>query len=343
MRAAFYLDFFTTTKDETMLKFSHTKKDLTARLTIRKGRKGRKGGKSNAIDAYIAASVRLADRRNPVAKNIDDARRLAKAGCEWRRNVGIDLASVEDRCTARCVSPTAVIVAVRTAALSGVGQSGNGGRPAGSCGYGYSYTLTSYTASPIDGGDVEYVVRRGGLIESGVVNRRVAIRTSQSDAILGGAIIAVQKSDDVYYCFDAELNLLHYAYRVTDRVVAAKYGAWEHAGSAKAAKAETQRKRTIIDADAVRRRQSEIAAAYAARTARRADRAAKLLARLSTKEVVTFADARSIGACEAGIRAFAERIGKPLDAAVSLAEIAAISPVWAIRLARRAIDARMAG
>ena len=58
--------------------------------------------------------------------------------------------------------------------------------------------------------------------------------------------------------------------------------------------------------------------------------------------MVSYDDVRALGACDAGIRAFAQRLNLPIDAKISLTQVAAVEPTWAVKLARRLLAARAA-
>jgi hypothetical protein len=103
-----------------------------------------------------------------------------------------------------------------------------------------------------------------------------------------------------------------------------RWGRWEHGRDEAECSREIGAKRAILDEEEAERRQQ-----------RQRQRAARLVLRLAPNAEVRYEDARSVGACDAGIRGWAATHGiTDLSATVPLSLVARNEPVWGLRLAR---------
>lgn len=235
--------------------------------------------------------------------------------------------AVQDRCSARTVSDQQVVLTARAAASQGKAVSDGGKVTASS--YGYSWSTTSVSAIRKPDGTVAVKISRSGSSTVQFLAKWFeSISLERSGVLSGGGDFAIKRKHG-WDCYTLDGVFVGIAVRVLDKVVRDRFGVWEHGKTVAEAQAEIARKRAIIDAEA----ESEKAAA-------KLERASRLLARLGTKASVSYDDARAVGACDPGIRAFADRIGRPITATITLAEIAKVEPVWAVKLARRILTAK---
>lgn len=246
------------------------------------------------------------------------------------------LASVEGRCTQRCLSGQAVILCGRTP-----GDRRNGGRPANS--YGYSYTLTSARSYRDPGGLVTvHLVRSSRTTDPADETisapaghwRRI---TLDSTILAGGGYVAIKvqhSGRDLagrWDVLDKTGRKVGVAIRVSDDRVASRWSRWEHGRTLAEAQAEMARKVSLLDAEDRQRAEDQA-------TAARRDRAAKILAKIGSRTLIGALQARAAGACQSGIAAFAARIGRSPDDQISLTELSQYEPTWAVKIARTLIS-----
>lgn len=236
------------------------------------------------------------------------------------------LETAQSRCSARTMSAQDVILAARDAAENGIASRDGGTVTCGS--YGYAWSTTTASASRQADGTVKVSISRSASVDVTAPAKHWTSVSAARDVLAGGGTFAIRRPHG-WDCYDTSANLVGVAIPVSDQAVVDRWSKWEHGQTVAAAQAEIDRKQAILAAELVE----------AKRTAR-LERAARLLARLGTKIEVGYDDARAVGACEAGIRAFAERNHLALDSRLPLAQIAAIEPTWAVKLARRILLAQ---
>lgn len=129
-------------------------------------------------------------------------------------------------------------------------------------------------------------------------------------------------------------------------VFGAKSGAtqyWEHGDTVRIIRAEYARKLGIAAANKVDEERRQADTEQSAREEAKEQRRAVLFARIATRTPVTYDDARAVGMCDAGIRAFAAKLGiTDTTATVPLAEVFRREPERAVLLARRILSQRQA-
>lgn len=150
--------------------------------------------------------------------------------------------------------------------------------------------------------------------------------TVMPEVLKGGGDCAIRRKHG-WDCYDAAGELVGVAVPMPDELKE-RFGRYDHGRTVAEAEAEIKRKRAVLAAEREAKRLSE-----------RAERAARLLARIGANVMIGYDDARAIGACDAGIRAFGARIGvTDMSKKIPLAEISKLEPVYAARLARHVIQ-----
>lgn len=238
------------------------------------------------------------------------------------KQVAVAIAAAEGRCSERCLSVNQVIEIAATP-----GQRVNGGTiTSGS--YKYRWTTTAAWSSVLPNGDVAVRVDRTSTVTQ-PSGREVAAPighwrriTADPAVLLGGGIVAIRKGKH-WECLDRNAKRVGVAVRINNAEVAARFGRYEHGATVAECNDEISRKVAIIAEDKATKAESE-----------RRERAAKILCKIGCKTDIRASMAQAAGACSAGIAAFAARIGKTASDTVTLTELAAIEPVWAVRIAR---------
>ncbi len=115
---------------------------------------------------------------------------------------------------------------------------------------------------------------------------------------------------------------------------------WEHGATVTICRAKYDRKLVLSRKSARVKAELDLSAAKVKREAR-IDRAARLLVRIGAKTEVGYQDCRDLGACDAGLRAFAERQGLGVSDKLPLTRVAELAPEWAVELARRIVERRV--
>ena len=255
------------------------------------------------------------------------------------------LVSTQSRCQARTIDAQTVIVTARDAAAAGRATRDGGKVTCGS--YGYAWTTTTASGERQADGAIRVTVCRTGSVSISAPAKHWESISAASDVLAGGGIFAIRRAHG-WDCYSAT-SLVGVAIPVTDAAVKSRWGQWEHGKTVAEAQAEIVRKQAILAAEKIEtdRRNAEanlrqIAAEAEAAKQQRIDRAARLLARIGTKTTVGYDDARAVGACDAGLKAFAERIGLPLDSRLTLADVCKLEPTWAVKLARRIVVSQKA-
>lgn len=235
------------------------------------------------------------------------------------------VSAANGRCKERLLSDQSVVNCARE-----VGSRKNGGVI--SCGsYKYNWTTTACWSSLSDDGQVSVRVDRtstcsipsGSAIAAPLGHWRNI--TLDDDVLAGGGVVAIRRKSH-WECLDADWKKVGVCVRVTDPDVVARFGQWEHGATIGACRAETARKAALILEEDVARNE----------TARR-ERTAKILVRIGCKTDINASIAHAAGACQAGIAAFAARVGKSVTDTITLTDLAEIEPVWAIRIAQNLV------
>lgn len=252
------------------------------------------------------------------------------------------LERTEGRCKQRCLTAQQIIQCARAAA-----KSGSDSTDAGGVANSYGYRFGSTTATAARQSDSSILVRISRSFNGGPATEvRAPARhwqdiTLDSTVLKGGGNYAVRRPHR-WDCYSGP-RFRGVAIPISDPAAKSRWGLWEHGATIEAAQAELTRKLDILAQERETARLAGIKAEEEAKRQAKIDRAAKLLARIGSNTLVAYQDARDLGACEAGLRAFAERNNLPLDAKIPLTQIALTEPTWAIKLARRIVAARIAG
>ena len=244
----------------------------------------------------------------------------------------------QTRARERCVSSQEVILAARQADIGGR-HSIDGGRVTCSS-YGYRWSTTTVYCQREAGGLVSARIDRTAERSVSLPARTWQDITLDGAVLRGGGRVGIRRQHG-WDCYEATGALVGVAIPVTDAAVAARWSKWEHGRTVAEAQAEIVRKRGILRAEAEKAAADKAAAEFAAKNAARIDRAARLLARIGVNAMVSYDDARAIGACDAGLRAFASRNGLAVDAKLPLSEVAKLEPAYAVKIARRLVTERM--
>lgn len=299
-------------------------------------RRGKAGPRSRKYAEQLQAALqRRADRRWALATK-GQRTPTPRQAVAMARDIETSLDAAEGRCTERRVSAQQVIAWAREAARTGLGG-GNGGTVTASS-YGYRWTTTTVSCRRQPSGTVEATVDRSTRQVVEYPAKWWDAVSLDSAVLAGGGVVAIRRKYG-WDCYDGNGDLVGVAIPAP-AANARRWSKWEHGRTVAEAQAEVARKADILaDEERVAAERKE-AEAVAAKRAAREDRAARLLARIGTRTTVGYDDARAAGACDMGIRAFAVRIGVDLGAQLSLTQVAAVEPTWAVKLARRIIAAR---
>jgi hypothetical protein len=272
------------------------------------------------------------------------------------REISGALDSVQGRCTQRTIGLDEVICAARDAIADGLGDR-DGGGVAKSYGYpaGSSYAAARRQADGSILLRIGRTVNGGNAVDVSAPAKHFADITVDSAVLKGGGNFGVRKPHG-WDCYYSTGRLCSVAIPAPKDIAAAFGCKWEHGATLAAARAELTRKAEILTyraiADELARETSELQSqvqwlangtaerrAEAARQARN-ERRAQLLARLGNNALVGYHDLRELGACDAGIRAFAARNGIPEGGKAPLPLIAKTEPAWALKIARKILSAR---
>lgn len=304
------------------------------RAAIRRPR-GRKGPGSAALADRLRERLQaLADKRWAAA--IKGQRPpTPKQAAAAAKAIMAAVNDAEGRCTSRTVSYHDVVQTARRAAADGSAAT-DGGRVTCSS-YRYRWATTTVAATREPSGVVKVTIRRTCVREVTFPAKWWGAISLAYDTLKSGGVVGVQRPHG-YDLIDGGGAVIGVAIRVTDLAVAARFGAWEHGRTVADAEAETAIKRAILDAERERDRQRHADEAARAKADAKLTRAARLLARIGVNRLVGYADARAAGACDLGIQAFAARMGKPADATISLPELLAVEPAWAVKIARLVLE-----
>lgn len=311
-----------------------TQRELAARITRKRPR-----GQSNKVE--------LAKRLGELMERRAD--RNWKIACKGQRGpsvrqarelVAAIRAAVEDsqiRVRERTVGGQDVILSARAAATNGIDHR-DGGRVTAS-NYGYRWSTSTIRSTRVADGTVEVEISRSTTESVDAPARHWQDVTLDSTVLRGGGEFAIRRLHG-WDCYNAAGELVGVAVPMP-RELKNRFGGLDHGRTVVEAQAEIERKRSILAAELEAKAKVEAAQAEAKRLEQRAERAARLLVRIGANVMVGYDDARAIGACDVGIRAFGAKVGVTDTAAkIPLAEIAKIEPGYAVRLARRVIQQR---
>ena len=290
-------------------------------------RRPRGSGSKQALATRLGEALdKLAERRWVRAckgQRVPSPRQAVELADQIRK--ALDTAN--GRCRERLMSVQQIVNLAYRADANGSTTADGGTVTANS--YGYSWSTTSASATRQTDGTIRVRISRNGCSDTVTAPAKHWLSiTCGSDVLAGGGVVAIRRAHG-YDCLNAAGNVVGVAI-ATPNDVASRWSSWEHGTTIEVAKAEIVRKQGIIAAERAEKARTE-----------RQERAARLLARIGVKTEVSYEDARAVGACEAGLRAFAERNHLPLDAKLSLTQIAAIEPTWALKLARRIVASNL--
>lgn len=295
-----------------------TKSEAASRCTRK-----RPGGRNAAGEKLIQAHQKLADKRWGQATK---GQRVptAKQACEMARYIKQATKAAQAGCTARLIGPQDVILAARDASNHG-SASRDGGKVTASS-YGYRWSTSKARATRIDTGEVEVNISRTvshTIARPGKWWHNISLDTG---LLLPGDHVAIKKKGH-WVRIDSEGDTNGVSIRMP--VDISNFGKWEHGVSLEECVAEIEKKRAID-------KQAKETKKAGERRARRIERAAKILAHWSVREIGA-SDVAAVGACRAGIEAWAISHGLAIDAKLPLAEIAKdeAGAVWALRIARK--------
>ena len=297
-----------------------TKTDLARRIT--RLRSCGSGSKSQLADRLAEKLDELAARRWSRACK-GQRRPTPKQAAGLVTQIADALAAVQGRCRERTLTVQGVINAARAADSNGTAH-GDGGKVTTSS-YGYRWTTTTVYATRQPDGTVRVTVSRDGKRDITAPARWWRDVTTGNDVLTGGGDFGI-RSGDGFAVYDAAGDQVGVVVPMPADLQA-RYGRWEHGLTVEACGREIGHKRAIVAADA--------------KTARRTARMAALLCRIGNNTPVTYADARACGMCDAGIRAFAAKLGiTDMTGAVPLTDVARLEPAYAVKLARLVLTRR---
>lgn len=289
-------------------------------------------------DYAAIAAARIAFRATPkwhsinlFPKNKKEVAAIAQAYAVDAAKIKGLVNSANGRCTARNLRGGDVWRAIRS------GESHiDGGRVTASS-YRYSWTTTVATISYDDAQKIKIGVARSSRVTGHSATEKLEWTSKNriDPSAIGGAYCAVITGANTRACCDSTGKIVTRAWRVGNEKVVKKYGQWEHGATRAIADQETAKKLALIAADEAMIASQRQAQEDRQRAERRAERAARLLAKIGKNTIVDFSMARSAGACEAGIKNWAEKFGVPISSGAALQTIFASEPVWAVRFARK--------
>jgi hypothetical protein len=232
----------------------------------------------------------------------------AKGAVALVAEIKAELDAAQGRCSARCLTVQDVLDAIVNAPYEQP-------RVYVASAYKYPYTWTGLKTEE-HGDAIRWGVQRVSAKYQQHADRVVGKEVlghglAWGGALLDGDVIAIKPSEKAkhYIRYNAKGQRTGVCcYLPKDlRDAHGGWNQWEHAKTAKGLAHEIAFKRLKIRD-----------AAAAARLEKKQERKARLLARLSKRLQATYQDARSCGFCHAGIRAWADHHGVPIDGSVAL-------------------------
>lgn len=292
------------------------------------------GSKRELARRLFDKLTELARRRWAVACN-GQRRPTPKQALDLVRRIKEAL-TVQGRCKERTLEVQEVISTCRQADHFGTCTQNGGIVTARSYKYRWE-TTTAYASRQTDGqtdGTIKVRIERmGARSVSAPAKHWKDVSASEDILRFPGAEFGIRQADDSFIVYDADCNKVGIAMPMP-KELHSRFGQWEHGLDVATCKAEIEHKREILNAE---KAQAELDA----REKAKAERRAALLARIGTKTLVTYNDARACGMCDAGIMAFAAKIGiSDTNASVPLAEVFKHEPAYALKLAKRILDQR---
>ena len=241
------------------------------------------------------------------------------------------LVKANGKCTARLISTQDVIVTARKA-IKNIRSEVNGG----SVSHSYKYPAGSTHAMAVRTTNGQIEVHIGRTYNGGGATTIIApakfwqMITVDRHVLQGGGIVGIKKDDNQFDCYNKDGIKVSIAVRIFDEEIIKTLGSkWEHGETLEWANSEIARKKQIIESKKLEEKQNK-----------KLERAAKLFAKIGNNCTVCYNDAKSVGACDLGIRNFADKLNLPIDSKISLSEIYKIEPIWAIRLAKKFLTLR---
>jgi|SRR6185437_14216761 len=244
--------------------------------------------------------------------------------------------SAQVRARERRITAQAVIQCARVAAAEGE-HLVDGGRVTARS-YGYRWETTTCRCALDASGVVRAEICRSGTSSISLPAKHWRSITLDTSTLAGGGVVGIRR-DHGWDCYDSAAALVGVAIAMPSDL-SNRWGRWEHGATVAEAQAEIERKRAILRTEAEEAAARKLSELAAAKQQARIDRAARLLARIGIRTEVGYDDARACGACDAGLRTFAAKLGLPIDTRLPLAEVAKIEPGWALKLARRIVAAK---
>ncbi len=247
--------------------------------------------------------------------------------------------TVQSRCKERTLTVQDVIRTARNADADGTAYDDGGKVTAAS--YKYRWTTTTAGGARQPDGTVRVSVSRSGSATVTAPAKHWRDVTVAADVLrLPGAEFGIRQSDGSFKVYAADCRELGVAVPMPADLQS-RFGKWEHGTDAAACLAEIEHKRAVVAKERADHEEFTRNAEQIARERIKAERRAKLLARIGTQTHVSYADARACGMCDAGIRAFAAKVGiTDTTATVPLADVFRHEPAYAVKLAKRILEQR---
>jgi hypothetical protein len=200
----------------------------------------------------------------------------------------------------------------------------------------------------VEGSNVRYTLKRTSTwghdkdaVVTGLIPVEVLSLNPKFDCLLDGDLFALSRGGKSRERFNERGACTGWSVPLPESLVSRLYGKWEHAVTRSACGPEIERKIAALQAAKSEAEFREAERVRDARIAKRNDRRAALLARLSTQIVARYADAREVGFCDAGIKAWAADRGINLTSSVPLYVLShdpsRSAQALALKLARRAL------
>lgn len=285
--------------------------DLTLRIT----RKHKGMSKREAVTRLQAVAQELADARWSRAtkgQRLPTGKQAVELCARFREALG----HAQYRCKERLIDVDQALWSAMDADTSG-----NGSRNGGTCGhsYGYEWSTTTATARRQSDGSIKVCIHRSLTATVSASARHIC--ALRANGLLSGEMIAVQHDGyRQHYLADGSKGCVSIEMPAD---LIARFSVREHGATVEICHQEIIRKRAILAAEAQAKAQTK-----------RAERRERLFARLSCAQVVTSEIVRSTGACIAGIESWCAAHGKSTSDSISLRELSATEPMWAIKSAR---------
>lgn len=301
--------------------------ELASRITRKRVR-----GSGSKIELAKKLESLLKERANRKwAKAIKGQRTLTvKQAAQMAKEIIAALDKVQHQFRARLLTTQEIVLVARHAADHG-SASDDGGKVKASSSYGYTWTTSTANAIRQQDGSVAVKISRSSSETVSFPAKWWNDFSFNKEVLKGGGEFAI-RAGKVWNCYTG--NQLTAVAVDMPADLQSRFGTYEHGVSVEKCHEEITRKRAIIDA-------AEAKIAASEKSIKRTNRMASLLAKIGTNVMIGFDDARAVGFCEAGIRAFAAKVGvTDLDSKIPLATIFTVEPERAVVLARKVIASR---